>query len=113
MSTRAGVQTQTAHPGNGAGCEVVWLGSQVCRVPQFAQNFDPGGTIALQDGHGLGPAGASEVPHSAQNFPGGTCAPQPGHDTSWGWAAAPGWVAPPHAPAAAAGAAPWGCPWGG
>lgn len=49
------------------------------RVPQFAQNLEPGGHIVWQAGQGFGCGGASEAPHSAQNFPGGTCALHAGH----------------------------------
>jgi hypothetical protein len=43
-------------------------------VPQFAQNFEPGGFIVAQPVQAFG-VGAIVAPHSAQNFPGGTRAP--------------------------------------
>lgn len=65
--------------GPGAAVSNRGAGRHAKRVPQFAQNFAPGGPTVLHEGHGLGCGGASDVPHSAQNFPGGTLAPQPGH----------------------------------
>lgn len=50
-------------------------------VPQLAQNFAPGAAIVEHAGQGIGAGGASEPPHSVQNFPVGTLAAQEGQVT--------------------------------
>ena len=54
-------------------------------MPQFAQNFEPGGFIVAQPVQAFG-VGAIVVPHSAQNFPGGTRAP---HWVQFTWPSLP------------------------